>query len=38
MLDTESGITDTEWHHVAWQYGYAEDVHELFLDGTSIWR
>ena len=32
------GIGDTEWHHVAWQYSYAEDVHELFLDGTPIWR
>ena len=32
------GITDTEWHHIAWQYGYAEDEHELFLDGTPIWR
>ena len=34
----EVGISDTEWHHVAWQYGYAEDEHELFLDGTPIWR
>ena len=34
----EVGITDTEWHHVAWQYRYAEDEHELFLDGTPIWR
>ena len=34
----EVGIGDTEWHHVAWQYGYAEDEHELFLDGTPIWR
>ena len=34
----EVGIGDTQWHHVAWQYSYAEDVHELFLDGTPIWR
>ena len=32
------GIRDTEWHHVAWQYSYAEDHHELFLDGTLIWQ
>jgi hypothetical protein len=32
------GIRDTEWHHVAWQYSYAEDLHELFLDGTLIWK
>ena len=34
----EAGIHDTEWHHVAWQYGYAEDLHELFLDGRPIWE
>ncbi len=34
----EAGIDDTEWHHVAWQYGYAEDVHQLFLDGRPIWE
>ena len=34
----EVGISDTEWHHVAWQYGYTEDVHQLFLDGTLIWE
>ena len=34
----EAGIRDTEWHHVAWQYSYAEDLHELFLDGNRIWR
>ena len=34
----EVGVSDTEWHHVAWQYSYAEDEHELFLDGTPIWR
>ena len=32
------GIDDTEWHHVAWQYGYAEDLHQLFLDGRPIWE
>ena len=32
------GISDTEWHHVAWQYSYVEDEHQLFLDGTLIWR
>ena len=34
----EAGIDDTEWHHVAWQYGYAEDLHQLFLDGRPIWE
>lgn len=32
------GIRDTEWHHVAWQYSYARNEHQLFLDGTLIWR
>jgi hypothetical protein len=35
---TDAGIRDTEWHHVAWQYNYAEDLHELFLDGRLIWK
>jgi hypothetical protein len=35
---TDAGIRDTEWHHVAWQYNYAEDLHELFLDGRQIWK
>ena len=34
----EAGIRDIEWHHVAWQYSYAEDLHQLFLDGELIWR
>ena len=34
----EAGIDDTEWHHVAWQYGHAEDLHQLFLDGRPIWE
>ena len=34
----EVGISDTEWHHVAWQYSYAEDLHQLFLDGKLIWQ
>jgi hypothetical protein len=34
----EAGIRDTEWHHVAWQYNYAEDLHQLFLDGNLIWQ
>ena len=34
----EAGILDTEWHHVAWQYNYAEDLHQLFLDGKLIWQ
>jgi len=32
------GIRDTEWHHVAWQYSYANDLHQLFLDGKLIWQ
>ncbi len=35
---SDVGISDTEWHHVAWQYSYAEDVHQLFLDGKLIWE
>jgi hypothetical protein len=35
---TNAGIRDTEWHHVGWQYNYAEDLHELFLDGRLIWK
>ena len=35
---TDAGIRDTEWHHVAWQYNYAEDLHQLFLDGRLIWK
>ena len=34
----DAGIRDTEWHQVAWQYNYAEDLHQLFLDGKLIWR
>lgn len=34
----EAGIRDTEWHHVAWQYSRAENLHQLFLDGRPIWR
>jgi len=34
----EAGIRDTEWHHVAWQYNFAEDLHQLFLDGQLIWQ
>jgi len=33
-----AGIRDTEWHHVAWQYNFDEDLHELFLDGRLIWK
>lgn len=32
------GIRDTQWHHVAWQYAFAENEHQLFLDGMLIWR
>ena len=35
---SDAGISDTEWHHVAWQYSYAEDLHQLFLDGKLIWQ
>ena len=35
---SDVGISDTEWHHIAWQYNYAEDLHQLFLDGTLIWQ
>lgn len=32
-----AGIDDSEWHHIAWQYSYETDEHELFLDGRLIW-
>ena len=32
------GIHDTRWHHIAWQYSYADDLHQLFLDGRLIWQ
>jgi hypothetical protein len=32
-----AGISDVEWHHVAWQYDAEGDLHELFLDGRLIW-
>ena len=35
---SEIGISDTQWHHVAWQYSYLEDLHQLFLDGKLIWQ
>ena len=34
----DAGVSDTEWHHVAWQYGAGEDLHQLFLDGFLIWQ
>jgi len=34
----DAGIRDNQWHHVAWQYSYEEDLHQLFLDGRLIWR
>ena len=36
--EADAAIGDIEWHHVAWQYCYDEDLHELFLDGRLIWR
>jgi len=34
----DASIRDTEWHHVAWQFSYPEDLHQLFLDGKLIWQ
>ena len=34
----DAGIRDAQWHHVAWQYGRSEDLHQLFLDGALIWQ
>ena len=34
----DAAIRDTQWHHVVWQYSYAEDLHQLFLDGQLIWQ
>ena len=33
-----AGIRDTEWHHVAWQFSYPKNLHQLFLDGKLIWQ
>ncbi|MEE3368333.1 MAG: putative Ig domain-containing protein [Planctomycetota bacterium] len=33
-----AGIRDTQWHHLAWQYHYDTDLHELYLDGRLIWK
>jgi len=35
---SEAGISDTEWHHIAWQYNCAQDLHQLFLDSKLIWQ
>ena len=35
---SDAGIRDTQWHHLAWQYHYDEDLHELYLDGRLIWK
>ncbi|MCH2600771.1 MAG: putative Ig domain-containing protein [Pirellulales bacterium] len=35
---SQAGIRDAEWHHVAWQYNYEQDLHELYLDGRLIWK
>ena len=37
-VPASAAIRDIEWHHVAWQYSYAEDLHHLFLDGKLIWQ
>ena len=34
----DAGIRDAQWHHVAWQYGRSDDLHQLFLDGALIWQ
>lgn len=31
-------ITDDEWHHVAWQFRYEDQMHFLFLDGKLLYR
>lgn len=35
---TACAVTDTEWHHIAWQYEHSMDTHEIWLDGRLIWR
>ena len=32
----QSTITDSEWHHVAWQFRYLDQTHFFFLDGQLI--
>ena len=34
----DAGIRDNQWHHVAWQSGFADGLHQLFLDGALIWE
>lgn len=29
---------DSDWHHLAWQYSYGDDTHQLFLDGKVVWE
>ena len=31
-------VSDTEWHHVAWQFRYEDQMHFLFLDGKLVYR
>ena len=31
-------IHDREWHHVAWQFRYADQLHSLFIDGKLVWQ
>ena len=32
------GIRDAEWHHVAWQFRFRDQMHFLFIDGRLIRR
>jgi len=29
---------DQSWHHVAWQFRFADQTYFLFIDGTLIWK
>jgi len=33
-----AAITDENWHHVAWQFRYEDQLHVLLFDGKIIWR
>ena len=38
-LHTElEGIRDAEWHHVAWQFRFRDQMHFFFIDGRLIRR
>lgn len=35
-VDRGAFIRDHDWHHVAWQFRYADQMHAFFLDGKRL--